>query len=229
MLGNPNDEGIRDFYFFEAEQPDQALQVIKDLVHSRIPAKFGLKPETEIQVITPMHRGLIGAQNLNRELQQLLNPAGAGLDRGGVSLRAGDKVMQTANNYDKDVFNGDIGFIMSIDREEQFVKVKFDGRIVTYDFNELDEIELAYAITVHKSQGSEYQAVVMPVHTTHFVMLQRNLLYTGLTRGKKLVCLVGQRRAVFMAVDNVNSAPRNSALNQRLVESRKEYPQTNPL
>ncbi|MEI7635086.1 MAG: ATP-dependent RecD-like DNA helicase [bacterium] len=207
-----------DFYFFEAEEPERALEIIRQLVRERIPAKFGFASAADIQVITPMHRGVIGAQNLNREIQQMLNPSGSALERGTGVLRAGDKVMQVENNYDKDVFNGDIGIITTIDREDQCLKVNFDGRIVRYEFNEVDEIELAYAVTVHKSQGSEYRAVIMPVHTTHFIMLQRNLLYTGITRGKSLVCLVGQPRAVRMAVDNVSSVPRHSALNQRLAQ-----------
>jgi len=214
----------QDFYFFDAAEPEQVLATIRDLVHHRIPAKFGMKPMTDIQVLSPMHRGVIGAQNLNRELQQVLNPTGAHLDRAGVTFRVGDKVMQTSNNYDKDIFNGDIGAIVSIDREDHLVKVNFDGRIVGYDFNEMDELELAYCISVHKSQGSEYKAVVMPLHTTHYVMLQRNLLYTGITRGKKLVCLVGTRRAVSMAVNNVSAEPRFSALDQRLRALRGLHP-----
>jgi exodeoxyribonuclease V alpha subunit len=175
-------------------------------------------------VLSPMHRGVIGAQNLNREIQQVLNPAGAHLERGGVTFRVGDKVMQMSNNYDRDVFNGDIGFIATIDREDHVVKVNFDGRIVTYEFNDMDELELAYCISIHKSQGSEYKAVIIPIHTAHYVMLQRNLLYTGVTRGKKLVCLVGQRRAVSMAINNVSSEPRFSALDQRLRKLRSALP-----
>jgi exodeoxyribonuclease V alpha subunit len=190
--------------------------VIKRLVADRIPQQLGVQGAGEIQVITPMHRGIIGAQNLNRELQALLNPKGSALVRTGAELRVGDKVMQTANDYEKDVFNGDIGFVSGIEHADHLVCVEFEGRTVPYDFNELDDLDLAYAITVHKSQGSEYRAVVMPVHTTHFVMLQRNLLYTGITRGKAGVWLVGQRRAVSMAVDNISSSPRHSALGQRL-------------
>ncbi|MBX7245010.1 MAG: ATP-dependent RecD-like DNA helicase [Candidatus Sumerlaeaceae bacterium] len=221
VLSKPDDTGKHDFYFLTADDANQVLQSIKDLVHARIPAKYGFDPATDIQVITPMHRGPFGAQNLNKEIQQLLNPSGAVLEAAGNSYRVGDKVMQVENNYDRDVFNGDIGTIASIDREDHLVKVNFDGRIVTYDFNDMDELELAYAITVHKSQGSEYRAVVMPIHTSHYVMLQRNLLYTGITRGRKLVCLVGQQKAVRMAVDNVSAEPRYSALNQRLASVRK--------
>jgi exodeoxyribonuclease V alpha subunit len=170
----------------------------------------------DIQVLTPMHRGVIGAQNLNRELQSMLNPQGPAVERGGTILRVGDKVMQIANNYDKEVFNGDIGVISAIDREERLVKVRFDYRTVVYDFTELDQLELAYALTVHKSQGSEYPAVVIPLHFTHAVMLQRNLLYTAVTRGRRLVCIVGQWGALKMAIQNAREVPRYSALAQRL-------------
>ncbi|MGI8907234.1 MAG: SF1B family DNA helicase RecD2 [Candidatus Sumerlaeaceae bacterium] len=214
----------RDFYFFETADPVQTLNTLLELVHHRIPGKFGLKPQTDIQVLSPMHRGVIGTQNLNREIQQVLNPSGQHLDRGGATFRVGDKVMQMSNNYDRDVFNGDIGFIASIDREDHLVKVNFDGRIVSYEFNDMDELELAYCISIHKSQGSEYKAVVIPIHTTHYVMLQRNLLYTAVTRGKQLVCLVGQRRAVSMAIANVSSEPRFSALDQRLRSLRSAHP-----
>lgn len=219
-LANPDAVANSDFYFIDADEPDTALARIMELVNARIPSKFGFKPMQEVQVISPMHRGVLGTQNLNRELQGLLNPGGMGIERGGVVFRAGDKVMQTSNNYDKDVYNGDIGFIAAIDREDHTVRVNFDGHIVSYHAAEMDELELAYAISVHKSQGSEYKAVVMPISTSHFVMLQRNLLYTAITRGKKLVCLVGQRRAVYMAVDNVSSSPRHSALDQRLAQAR---------
>lgn len=224
VLQGPEAEGKRDFFFFDAAEPEQALALIKQLLHQRIPTKFGFDPRSDVQVLCPMHRGVIGTQNLNREIQQLMNPSGAALERGGTLYRVGDKVMQTVNDYDKDVFNGDIGVIASIDRQDHFVKVNFDGRIVTYEFNELDDIELAYAISVHKSQGSEYPAVILPIHTTHYVMLQRNLLYTGITRGRKLVCLVGLKKAVQMAINNVSVSPRNSALNQRLKVLRKQHP-----
>ena len=218
-----NDGAKRDFYFFDAETPDKVLDTVRDLVHNRIPAKFGFDARDEIQVLSPMHRGVIGAQNLNKELQKVLNPGGGGVDRAGVMFRAGDKVMQTSNDYDKDVYNGDIGIIAGIDREDQLVKVNFDGRIVSYEFNDLDSLELAYCITVHKSQGSEYKAVIIPVHTTQFVMLQKNLLYTGITRGKKLVCLVGQKRAVMMAVQNISAEPRLSSLHLKLRALRKQH------
>lgn len=219
--GNENDENQKkDFYFFDGDTPEKCLEIIRDLVHHRIPAKFGFDPKNEVQILAPMHRGVIGAQNLNREVQNVLNPAAASFDRGGVSFRVGDKVMQLSNDYDKDVFNGDIGLIMSIDREDQLVKVMYDGKLVAYEFNEMDSVDLAYCITVHKSQGSEYKAVIIPVHSTHFVMLQRTLLYTAITRGKKLVCLVGQKRAVQMAVNNISAEPRFSGLNLRIKQIR---------
>lgn len=229
VLSDPETGPTRDFYFFNAEEPEKVLDVIKQLVGTRVPAKFGFKPPEEIQVITPMHRGLIGAQNLNAEIQKLLNPSGASLERSGVVFRVGDKVMQTSNDYDKEVFNGDIGYIASLDREEHVVKVNFDGRIVLYEFNEMDELELAYAISVHKSQGSEYKAVVMPIHTTHFVMLRRNLLYTGMTRGRKLVCLVGTTKALALAIKTSNQEPRHSALDQRLRTLRRAHHSPQPL
>lgn len=218
-----NPDVKRDFYFVDAETPDKALETIRDLVHHRIPGKFGLNSRDDIQVLSPMHRGVVGAQNLNKELQAVLNPGTTGVDRSGVMFRAGDKVMQTSNDYDKDVYNGDIGVIAGIDREDQLVKVNFDGRIVSYEFNDMDSLELAYCITVHKSQGSEYKAVIIPVHTTQFVMLQKNLLYTGITRGKQLVCLVGQKRAVMMAVQNISAEPRNSSLHLKLKTLRERH------
>jgi len=224
-FGTDNDAvgAKKDFYFFDAETPEKVLETVRDLVRHRIPAKFGFNSRDEIQVLSSMHRGVIGAQNMNREIQTILNPGSGGVERAGVLFRAGDKIMQTTNDYDKDVFNGDIGIIAGIDREDQLVKVNFDGRIVNYDFNDLDCIELAYCITVHKSQGSEYKAVIIPVHTTQFVMLQKNLLYTGITRGKKLVCLVGQKRAVMMAVQNVSAEPRFSTLHLRLRKLRHKH------
>ena len=229
FTGDDGGGGKRDFYFFDAETPEQALETIRDLVRNRIPTKFGFDARDDIQVLSAMHRGVVGAQNLNKELQSVLNPGTAGVERGGALYRAGDKVMQTANDYDKDVYNGDIGVIASIDREEQQVKVNFDGRLVNYDFQELDALELAYCVTVHKSQGSEYKAVVIPVHTTHYVMLQKNLLYTGITRGKKLVCLVGQKRAVLMAVKNINAEPRFSSLHLKLQALRRQHVNPKPL
>ena len=221
---SPGDEEMkRDFFFFDAETPEKVLETVRDLVRNRIPAKFGFDARDDVQVLSAMHRGVIGAQNMNKELQNILNPGRSGVERSGVLFRTGDKVMQTSNDYDKDVYNGDIGIISSIDPEDQCMRVNFDGRNVTYDFQEIDSLELAYCVTIHKSQGSEYKAVVIPVHTTQFVMLQKNLLYTGITRGKKLVCLVGQKRAVMMAVQNVSAEPRFSSLHLRLQSLRRGH------
>ena len=207
---------LQDFYFFRAEEPELALQKIIELCKEKIPRKFGYKPVDDIQVLTPMHRGIIGAANLNAELQKHLNPSTNELIRGGTSLKVGDKVMQIRNNYNKEVFNGDIGRISKIDREEQEVVVDYDGKTVRYEYSELDEIVLAYAVSVHKSQGSEYQVVVMPVLTQHYILLQRNLLYTGITRGKRLVVLVGTKKAIAIAIKNDKPQKRYTLLRERL-------------
>ena len=208
---------LQDFYFFQAEEPELALQKIVELCKEKIPRKFGYKPVDDIQVLTPMHRGVIGAANLNAELQKHLNPSTDELVRGGMSLKVGDKVMQIRNNYDKEVFNGDIGRIVKIDKEEQEVVVNYDGKTVRYEYSELDEIVLAYAVSVHKSQGSEYPVVVMPVLTQHYILLQRNLLYTGITRGKRLVVLVGTKKAVAIAIRNNKPQKRYTLLRERLL------------
>jgi exodeoxyribonuclease V alpha subunit len=170
----------------------------------------------DIQVLTPMHKGTVGVANLNAVLQAELNPCNDELVRAGRTVKVGDKVIQLRNNYDKDVFNGDIGRIVAIDREIQEVMIDFDGRRVSYEFPELDEITLAYAISVHKSQGSEYPVVVMPVLTQHYMLLQRNLLYTGITRGKKLVILVGTWKALAIAIKNNTPQKRYTMLKERL-------------
>ncbi len=209
-----------DFYFIEAPEPEAILDRLITLVRDRIPARFHFDPFRDIQILTPMNRSDLGARLLNTHLQEVLNPQrGKGeIQRFGWIFRVGDKVLQTQNNYQKEVFNGDIGRITDLDEQERELIVDFDGRPVVYDFGELDELTLAYACTVHKSQGSEYPAVVMPLHTQHFMMLQRNLLYTGITRGKKLVVLVGSRRALEMAVQRQDTARRCSALTRRLRE-----------
>jgi exodeoxyribonuclease V alpha subunit len=206
----------RDFYYFEIEEPEKVLEKIIELCREKIPKKFGYDPFNDIQVLTPMHRGVVGAANLNAELQKHLNPSEDELVRGEKILRVGDKVMQIRNNYDKEVFNGDIGRIAGINREDQEVIVDYDGRVVSYEYAELDEIVMAYAVSVHKSQGSEYQAVVMPVLTQHYMLLQRNLLYTGITRGKKLVVIVGTRKAIGIAVNNDKQQRRYTLLRERL-------------
>lgn len=205
-----------DFYFVEMETPEKVVEMIIRLMRERIPAKFGLHPMEDIQVLTPMNRGATGAVQLNQKLQEVLNPNGFQLNRGGRTYRVGDKVMQIRNNYDKEVFNGDIGKIISIASEEQEIQVRIDDREITYDFSELDELTLAYAVSIHKSQGSEYPAVIIPFTLQHYVMLQRNLLYTAVTRGKKLVVLVGMSKAVRIAIKNTKILQRYTWLAQRL-------------
>ncbi len=206
----------QDFYFFEIEEPEKVLGKIVELCKEKIPKKFGYNPVNDIQVLTPMHRGVVGTSNLNAELQKHLNASQDELIRNGMGLKVGDKVMQIKNNYDKDVFNGDIGRITRIEREDQEVTVDYDGRSVSYEYSDLDEIVMAYAVTVHKSQGSEYPVVVMPILTEHYMLLQRNLLYTGITRGKKLVILVGTKKAMAIAIKNNNPQKRHTLLRERL-------------
>jgi exodeoxyribonuclease V alpha subunit len=209
-------DSLQDFYFFIIEEPEKVAEKIIELCKEKIPQKFGYRSIDDIQVLTPMHRGLVGASNLNTELQKHLNSSTDELVRGGRVLKGGDKVMQIRNNYDKEVFNGDIGRISKIDREEQEIIVNYDGRMVSYEYSELDEIVLAYAVSVHKSQGSEYPVVVMPILTQHYMLLQRNLLYTGITRGKKLVVLVGTNKAVAIAIRNNKPQKRYTLLRERL-------------
>ncbi len=213
-----------DFYFVEAVDGEDAAAKIVRVVAERIPARFGLNAIRDVQVLCPMNRGSAGARALNSALQDALNPAQLGqpsVDRFGYTFRVGDKVMQTENNYDRDVFNGDLGFIAAIDMEEAELAIDFDGRAVVYPFGELDEVSPAFATTIHKSQGSEYPAVVVPVLTQHYTMLARNLIYTGITRGKRLVVIVGQRKAIGMAVRNARGRRRWSKLRERLTEAEE--------
>ncbi|GBR58305.1 DNA helicase RecD/TraA [Acetobacter senegalensis DSM 18889] len=206
-----------DFYFVEATEPEVGLRKLLAVVRDRIPARFGLDPVRDVQVLCPMNRGGLGARSLNIELQQALNsPGEVKVERFGWTYGPGDKVMQIANDYDRDVFNGDLGVIDRIDVEEDELTVLFDGREVVYGFGELDELVLAYATTIHKSQGSEYPAVVIPLVTQHYAMLARNLLYTGVTRGRKLVVLVGQKKALAIAVRNQGGRRRWSKLREWL-------------
>jgi exodeoxyribonuclease V alpha subunit len=206
-----------DFYFVQADVPETAVSRIIELVKTRIPKRFGLDPIRDIQVLCPMNRGGAGARSLKIELQAALNPAGdRKVERFGWTFAPGDKVMQIENDYDKEVYNGDIGSIDDVDPAEGELTTTFDGRTVTYGFGELDMLVPAYAVTIHKSQGSEYPAVVIPILTQHYAMLQRNLLYTGVTRGKRLVVLVGQKKAVAIAVRNVSGRPRWSKLGEWL-------------
>lgn len=204
-----------DFFFIGQEDADDIVKLIIGLVRDRLPKKYGY-PAKEIQVLTPMQRGTVGAGNLNIELQNALNPSGPSLARGGYTFRQGDKVMQIRNNYDKNVFNGDIGYITAVDTNERTLSVTFDNRVVEYDITELDEIVLAYAVTIHKSQGSEFPVVVMPVTMKHYVMLQRNLIYTGITRAKKICVLVGTTKALAYAIRNNTVFKRNTKLKERL-------------
>ncbi len=207
--------GDTDFYFVRCEDAAVCVSRIVDLMVRRIPSKFGFDPLADIQVLTPMRRNLLGTENLNAELQKAVNPRGDAVMRGGMCLRAGDRVMQLRNNYDKDVYNGDIGFVKSVSCAEKKIAVDFDGRPVVYDQGELDEITLAYATTVHKSQGSEYPAVIVVLHSQHYVMLQRNLLYTAITRGRKLVILIGVPYAVDQAIKNNDVGERRTSLAER--------------
>jgi len=202
-----------DFYFVQADDPETAVPRITELVKTRIPRRFGLDPIRDIQLLCPMNRGAVGARSLNIELQAALNPAGDHkVERFGWTFAPGDKVMQIENDYEKEVYNGDIGYVDNVDADVGELTATFDGRSVTYSFGELDTLVPAYAVTIHKSQGSEYPAVVIPMMTRHYAMLQRNLLYTGVTRGKKLVVLVGQKKAVAIAVRNVSGRLRCSKL-----------------
>ncbi len=211
--------GESDFFFVEREEPERIADTLVDMVKNRMPGKFRLDPIRDIQVLCPMNRGSLGIRELNVRLQNELNPARADepvVEKFGWQFRVRDKVIQTENDYDKDVFNGDIGQIVKIDSVEREVTIRFDQREVVYDFGELDEIALAYAITIHKSQGSEFPAVVIPLATQHYLLLQRNLVYTGITRGKKLVVLIGQRKALAMAVRNNKTESRFTGLLSRL-------------
>ncbi|MGD0060617.1 MAG: ATP-dependent RecD-like DNA helicase [Verrucomicrobiia bacterium] len=205
-----------DFFFIEEEQPEKVLATIKALCGERVPKKFGFDPMRDVQVLTPMHKGLCGSENLNRELQTTLNPSGPNVQRWGRTYRVGDRVMQIRNNYDKDVFNGDLGRVKRIDLIEQQVIVEIDEREIPYEFTDMDELLPAYAISVHKSQGNEYPCVIVPLLTQHFVLLQRNLLYTAITRGKKLVILIGSKKALAIAIRNNKTAARYSRLKERL-------------
>jgi exodeoxyribonuclease V alpha subunit len=209
-------EPSNDFYFIEQEDPEKVLEIILELTKERIPKRFGLDPVDDIQVLTPMHKGVVGAGNLNTELQKNLNPSQVEISRGNRNFRVSDKVMQIRNNYDKEVFNGDIGRIVGIRPDENEIIVVFDGRNVAYEFYELDELVLAYAVSVHKSQGSEYPAVIIPILPQHYILLQRNLIYTAVTRGRNLVVMVGTRKALAMGIQNDKTQRRFTYLKHRL-------------
>jgi exodeoxyribonuclease V alpha subunit len=206
-----------DFYFIPAHSPEEVFEKLLKVVVERLPRAFGFHPVRDIQVLTPMNRGGLGARSLNIELQKKLNPdAEPKITRFGSTFAPGDKVLQTVNNYDKEVFNGDIGQVLRVDSEEGVLWIDYDGREVDYEFGELDEVSLAYATSIHKSQGSEYPAVVIPLAMQHYTMLERNLIYTGVTRGKKHVTIIGEPRAIAMAVKKTTSRKRLTNLTNRL-------------
>jgi exodeoxyribonuclease V alpha subunit len=217
----PSDSLERDFILLARESEEEILQSLKDLVKEELPRTLNLAADEiahAIQLLTPMHRGMLGTIQLNREMQSLLNPIGDSLQRGESLLRAKDKVMQLRNNYDKGIYNGDLGRITAIDRKEGKVQVDFYDKLVEYNDDELDEISLAYATSIHKSQGSEYPVVVIPLHMSHYMMLHRSILYTAVTRGKKRVVLVGSRRALAMAIRNVRLERRYTGLKEKLAK-----------
>ncbi len=221
-LQNKTSSSLDDFYFVEEKEPAKVLQLIIKIVRERVPARFDFDPVEDVQVLSPMRRGELGTENLNCQLQDILNPAleAEGLSYGGVTYRVNDKVMQVKNNYDLDVFNGDIGRIVAVDKEGSRLTIDYDGRLVNYERTNLEELELAYAITVHKSQGSEYPVIVFPMVTQHYIMLQRNLLYTALTRGRQLAVIIGSKKALAMAVNNDKVEERYSLLEERLRDFR---------
>ena len=213
----PDYEGEKDFYCIFRDEAEEIEQEIISLCESRLQKRYGFDPVRDIQVMTPMRKGIIGAENLNKRLQETLNPSAAALAVSSRQFRAGDKVMQIRNNYDKEVFNGDLGIVSGRSTEEQSLEVNFDGRRLAYDGADLNELVLAYAITVHKSQGSEFTCVILPIHTTHYPLLQRNLLYTAMTRGKKLVVLIGSKKAINIAIRNNRVISRYTRLKERLL------------
>jgi len=212
-ISDPNN----DFYFIEQDDPEKVLEIILELVNRRIPQRFGFDAIDDIQVLTPMHKGVVGVANLNDQLQSVLNPGNGGVIRGDRTYRINDKVMQIRNNYDKEVFNGDIGRISGIRSEDRQITISFDNRDIVYDFSGLDEIILAYAVSVHKSQGSEYPVVILPILTQHYILLQRNLIYTAVTRGRNLVVMVGSRKALAIGVNNNKTQQRFTRLRYRLI------------
>lgn len=211
-----NQDASDDFFFVPCDDPSRMLDTVVTLVKNRIPLKYALSPLEDIQVLTPMRKNVLGADNLNLVLQEALNPTGVSIQRMGRTYRVGDRIMQIHNNYDKDVFNGDLGFIKAIDTTAGVLQADFDGRTIAYDFSDMDELVHAYATSIHKSQGSEYPAVVILMATQHFKLLQRNLLYTAITRGKRLVCVIGSPKAVSIAIGNNSTQARHTALAERL-------------
>jgi exodeoxyribonuclease V alpha subunit len=212
-----DDKKLSDFYWIEQGEPEKISEMILKLVMERIPKRFNLNPYKDIQILTPITKGCCGTIFLNELLQKHMNgSAKASFSYSGKTFKTGDKVMQTVNNYDKNVFNGDIGFITVINQENKAFSVNYEDRVITYDFDESDELILAYAITIHKSQGSEFPAVIIPCIMSHYIMLQRNLIYTAITRAKKLLVLIGTKKALGIAVSNCKVEPRFSGLLERL-------------
>jgi len=204
-----------DFFVMERDDPDAAVETIVELVLNRIPPRFSMNPVKDIQVLTPMYKGCLGASNLNQRLQDALNPGQSRIRKGDKEFRVGDRIMQIKNNYNKDVFNGDVGFIEQIDNNSLIVRMG-DGRIIIFENDELDELQLAYAVTVHKAQGSEYPAVLVVLHEQHHIMLRRNLFYTAVTRGKQLVMCIGTSKAINRAIRNDRTRLRYTTLSQRM-------------
>lgn len=217
---------ISDFYLIEKEDPDESLRIIKEMITRRIPSRFGLNPVSDVQVLSPMHKGTLGTENLNRELKQILNPDGRPVKGGRFAV--GDRVMQVRNDYDKEVFNGDVGRVCSYNEEWEEAVIDYDGRQVIYHISELDDVIPAYAVTIHKAQGSEYPAVIIPLSTQHYVLLRRNLLYTAMTRGKRLVVLLGSARALKIAVENTIVEPRYTALAEKIAADRRSAHRDDP-
>ena len=209
---------LRDYYFIKESNPEKIVEKILVMNTERIPKRFQLDPKMDIQVLTPMHRGITGSIHLNRKMQEKINPHAQGIEHREQWFRIGDKVMQQQNDYEKQVFNGDLGHVISCNNSTKELKVKFEQGTVEYNNKELDQLSLAYAITVHKSQGSEYSAVIIPITTHHYMMLQRNLLYTAITRGKQLVVLIGTENAIRRAVKNEGSLRRFTGLKLQLSE-----------
>ncbi|HKB15003.1 MAG TPA: ATP-binding domain-containing protein, partial [Planctomycetota bacterium] len=212
----PKGEGLSDFYFVERAEPGEALEAVLRILLERIPEAFRLDPRTDVQVIAPMYRGEVGVDNLNRVLRDALNPSGPALESGGRLFRAGDRVIALRNDYEKEVFNGDTGRIAALEPERGRLFVRFADRTVGYERGDLEDLSLAYAVSVHRAQGSEYPAVVLPLVTAHYLLLRRSVLYTAVTRAKRLVVLIGSRRALALAVRNDGEVRRHSCLAERL-------------
>ena len=222
MQNNLNNVEERDFYFLEETNPEKAEEKVVNLYCEKIPEKFGFDPFSEIQVISPLYKGKAGVTRLNKILQKILNPKGHFLLRGQTVFRVGDKVMQLKNNYEKEVFNGDIGIIEQVNSGKEEILVRFPEKSAVYRGQELNQLTLSYAVSVHKSQGSEYPAIIMPIIISHYIMLQRNLLYTALTRAKKLAILVGEKKALFIAIKNNKAIKRYTKLAERLAKKARE-------